>query len=238
MKNPSPSVWPAVHEARTALVRELETVPKERFATASLCPGWDVHDVVAHLVESARTTRRGFVWQMLLARGDFDAANAAGIRRERRESPAQTVAALAEVASWVRTPPGPAANRLVEVFVHGEDIRRPLGIRADPPPAAVALALAQQLRTRVGLGGGKERAVGLGLEATDLDAAWPHSPVPKNGGGADRGGEALPTARGSAIDLLLAVSGRPVPDGALAGTGAATLLARRDGSSQPRGVEQ
>ncbi|RKW70750.1 maleylpyruvate isomerase family mycothiol-dependent enzyme [Galactobacter caseinivorans] len=231
MNSSAPSVWPAVHAARSALVCDLDGVPPERFATASLCAGWDVHDVVAHLVESARTTRRGFVWQMLLARGDFDAANAAGIRRERRERPEETVAALAQVASWVRTPPGPAANRLVEVFVHGEDIRRPLGIASDPPPSDVALALAQQLRTTVSFGGGKERAAGLGLEATDTAFVSPAASEQPEA-------QDLPRARGRAIDLLLAVSGRSVPDGALSGAGAATMLARREGATPPRGVEQ
>lgn len=50
-------IWPVVHAERRRLVDALENVDEDAWATPSLCPGWDVHDVLAHLVDGARTTR-------------------------------------------------------------------------------------------------------------------------------------------------------------------------------------
>lgn len=190
-------VWAFVHAERRALVADLADLDAEQWRAPSWCAGWDVHDVVAHLVDTARTGRLRFVRDLVVARGDFDRANARGARRERRSDPRQTLAALDAVAGLTRTPPAALATRLVEAIVHGEDIRRPLGLHRAYAPVATAQALAHQLRTRVAFGGGRERATGLRLVDADTGTAW------------GQGREV--TAPG--IDLLLAVSGRPVhPD--------------------------
>ena len=54
-------VWPLVHAERAALVGDLESLDAAAWETPSLCAGWTVHDVVAHLVDTAKTTRVGFV---------------------------------------------------------------------------------------------------------------------------------------------------------------------------------
>lgn len=201
-------IWPVVHAERAALARDLETLPVPLWATPSLCPGWDVHDVLAHLVDDARTTRLGFLRRLAAAGFDFDRCNASGIARERRSDPRSTLAAFRAVSGRTTSAPAPRATRLVEAFVHGEDIRRPLSIGHDCPAAHVAEALRYQLRTGVRLGGGQERAQGLRLVAADADL--------------DAG--TGPEVRGSVLALLLAVSGRPVGPEELAGPGAAALV--------------
>jgi hypothetical protein len=47
--------------------------------------------------------------------------------------PYETLNAFRAVTDCTDTPPGPLATRLVEAYVHGEDIRRPLGIHSDYP---------------------------------------------------------------------------------------------------------
>ncbi len=200
-------IWPVVHAERRRLVDALENVDEDAWTTPSLCPGWDVHDVLAHLTDGARTTRAAFVWRMMRSRFDFDADNDRGIVSAKASDPRETLARLARSAQLRRTPPAAPATRLVEVFVHGEDIRRPLGIDADLPVEHVMTALVHQTHTRVAWGGGRERVDGLHLVVTDAEMLY---------------GEG-PTVRGRAIDLLLAVSGRPVADGALTGPGAARL---------------
>ena len=203
-------VWPTVHQERRALAADLERLTADEWRTASLCPGWDVHDVLAHLVDTARTSRLSFVRDMAAARGDFDLANARGIAREKRPDARDTLAALREVADLTRTPPAAAATRLVEAIVHGEDIRRPLGMAGTYPPSAVAQALEHQLRTSVAFGGGRQRAQGLTLVDSLTGASW---------GQGDN-------VEGAAVDLLLAVSGRAVPASRLTGRGGERLLAR------------
>lgn len=187
------TVWPIVHAERRALVDDLSGLADSQWDTPSLCAGWSVHDVLAHLVDSAKTTRLHFVRRLIAARFDFDLDNARGVERERRDDPRETLRALADVAELTSTPPANLATRLVEAIVHGEDIRRPLGVRASYPTPAVVAALDYQLRTGVSMGGGRERARGLRLVADDAGLAWGD-------------GEQI---RGSVLELLLAVSGRP-----------------------------
>ncbi|WP_020578799.1 maleylpyruvate isomerase family mycothiol-dependent enzyme [Actinopolymorpha alba] len=200
-------IWSVVHIEREALIQDLETLPPQRWATPSLCPGWDVHDVLAHLVDDAKTTRLGFLRHLIAARFDFDRLNAAGVTRERADDPHRTLAEFGAVSTRTTSAPAALATRLVEAFVHGEDIRRPLDIRRDYPTVHIATALRYQLNTGVGLGGGKERAQGLRLVATDADIS------------AGTG----PEVRGPALELLLAVSGRPVSANVLTGPGVTTL---------------
>ena len=207
------AVWAVVHAERAALARDLEGLEPGAWGAPTACAGWDVHDVVAHLVDTARTTRWGFLRDMARARFDFDRQNALGIARERREDPRDTLAALRSVTARTSTPPAPPATRLVEAFVHGEDVRRAAGLAGSYPAASVADALEHQLRTTVRMGGGRERAAGLRLVATD-------APVDAGAG---------PQVRGSALALLLAVSGRPVRPGELTGPGAAELAGRAAG---------
>ncbi|QXJ23269.1 maleylpyruvate isomerase family mycothiol-dependent enzyme [Actinomadura graeca] len=200
-------IWPVVHAEREALIRDLEDVPAERWSTPSLCPGWDVHDVVAHLAGDAKTTPLSFVLRFAAARFDFDRYNDAAVARERTDDPRRTLASFRAALHRTTGAPAPKATRLVEAFVHGEDVRRPLGLSRDYPVEPVVTALRHQLRTRVGIGGGKERAEGLHLVATDADLDV---------------GEG-PEVRGPALALLLALSGRPIRPDELTGPGAPTL---------------
>ncbi|ANS78153.1 hypothetical protein SGUI_0757 [Serinicoccus hydrothermalis] len=202
--------WALVHTERRALVDDLATLEDERWDEASLCPGWTVHDVAAHLVDNARTTTPRLVLAMARARFDFDRQNAEGVARERGRTPQETLARLREVAARTSGPPAPRASRLVEEVVHGEDIRRPLGIEHTYAQEAVGRALAHQLRTAVGLGGGRERVAGLTLRATDAGTSSGSGPV----------------VEGPALALLLVASGRAVAADRLRGPGLAELEAR------------
>ena len=213
---PSAAVWPVVHQERDALIRDLAALSPEQWAQPSLCPGWDIHDVVAHLVDGAKTTRLGFLRRLLAAKFDFDQDNATGILRERAAEPDATLAEFRRVRSATTTPPAALATRLVEVIVHGEDIRRPLGITHEYPAEAVDAALRYQLATGVFMGGGRERAAGFRLRAVDTGM--------EHGSG--------PTVRGSALALLMAVSNRPLRAGDFSGEGAAAFVQKLEQAPQ------
>lgn len=206
-------VWTLVHAERAALIEDLAALSDEQWDVPSLCEGWTVHDVAAHLVDNATATRRGVALAMLRAGLDFDRQNDHGVARERGTTPAGTLDRLREVASRTTGPGAPLDSRLVEEVVHGEDIRRPLGLSRSYPPEAVLRALAYQAHTWVGLGGAKQHVAGLRLVATDA------------GLGLGEGAE----VRGPAVSLLLAVSGRTVALDDLTGPGAAILAARLSG---------
>lgn len=203
-------VWALVHAERAALVHDLEGVSTRDWARPSLCGGWTVHDVVAHLVDSAATTRLGFVVDLVRARFDFDRVNARGVARAQGATPHDTLERLRRVATRTSTPPAPLDSRLVEEVVHGEDVRRPLGLGRDYPIEAVERALRLQLRTSEPFGGAQQRAEGLRLVPSD---------------GLEPMGDG-PEVAGSPLALLLAMSGRRVALAELDGPGVAVLRER------------
>ena len=54
-------IWAAVHAERRALASDLDDLTPDQWATPSLCDDWDVHDVLAHQLETAKETRWRFV---------------------------------------------------------------------------------------------------------------------------------------------------------------------------------
>ncbi|WP_374928730.1 maleylpyruvate isomerase family mycothiol-dependent enzyme [Kytococcus sedentarius] len=205
-------VWRLVHAERRALIDDLATLTPEQWATPSLAPGWTVHDVASHLIDNARTTPWRITVGMVRARGDLDRQNQAGVEAERRPTPAATLDALRSWAGRTSGPPtwmAPVASRLVEEIAHGEDIRRPLGIRHFYPIPAVQQALAYQLATPVAMGGAPAALRQVRLVATDAAVTI---------------GEG-PEVQGRLLELLMAATGRPWREGSLTGDGVALLAA-------------
>jgi len=204
-------VWSMVHAERAALIDDLQSLEDARWKEPSLCEGWTVPDVVAHLVDTAQTTRLGFVVGLAWARFDFDRQNARGVERHRGASPEETLQRLRDVASRRSTPPAPLDSRLVEEVVHGEDVRRPLGLTRSYPQEAVIRSLRLQARTPASFGGAKELVTRVRLTAADADVSV--------GDG--------PQVSGPALSLLLAISGRRVALTDLTGPGLPALAAAR-----------
>jgi uncharacterized protein (TIGR03083 family) len=200
-------VWTMVHAERHALIDDLEHLDDGQWELPSLCDGWTVHDVVAHVIDSAETTPLGFVIAMARAGFDFDSQNARGVQRARGASPHETLQRLRQAAALTSTPPAPIGTRLVEAVVHGEDIRRPLGLVRAYPQEAVVRALRQQARTSASFGGAKELVARIRLSATDVDLSI--------GTG--------PDVHGPLLSLLLAASGRHAALDDLEGPGVAAL---------------
>ncbi|TDC51547.1 maleylpyruvate isomerase family mycothiol-dependent enzyme [Actinomadura sp. KC345] len=196
-----------VHTERAALIDDLVHLDDEQWGKPSLCEGWTVHDVAAHLVDTARATRLGFVAGLVRARFDFDRQNARGMERRRGASPRETLERLRLGASRRSTPPAPLDSRLVEEVVHGEDIRRPVGLTRTYPQEAVLRSLRLQARTPAAFGGAKELMVRARLTATDADLSI--------GDG--------PEVSGPALSLLLAICGRRAALEDLDGPGVARL---------------
>ncbi len=200
-------VWPIVHAERAALIADLEGLDDASWEQASMCGEWTVHDVVAHLIDTAKTTRLGFVVGLARAGFDFDRQNARGVERERGASTQETLDRLRQVASRTSTPPASLDSRLVEEIVHGEDIRRSLGLSRDYPREAVLRALRLQARTSTSFGGARQLMTRFQLVAEDADLSI---------------GAGQPVS-GPVLSLLLAIAGRRVALDDLRGPGVAAL---------------
>lgn len=209
-------VWPLVHPERAALIDDLERLDDHSWEVPSLCGEWSVHDVAAHLVDTARTTRLGFLLGLARARFDFDRQNAIGVGRERGGTPREALERLRRVASRTSAPPAHLDSRLVEEVVHGEDIRRPLGLTRSYPRGVVVRALRLQARTPASFGGAKELVSRVRLTATDADMSI--------GDGAQ--------VAGTALSLLLVISGRRVALDDLEGPGVNALGTAGPGQRQ------
>ena len=205
----SDSIWPTIHAERRALADDLAGLTEEQWATPSLCDEWTVHQVLAHLLSAARMTPPRFLTRFAAARFDFHDFAARQVAVEGSGGPAATLATFREVETRRTAPPGPKATWLGEAFVHGEDIRRPLGIAHDYPLPEVARTIAFYARSNAIIGG-RTRVAGLTLKATDTDFSVGSGPL----------------VEGPAISLLLAASGRKSALADLSGPGVQVLQGR------------
>jgi uncharacterized protein (TIGR03083 family) len=203
------SPWPLIHAERQALAADLATLDDAGWTTPSLCGEWSVRQVLGHMIATAKMTPPMFFAKLAGSGFSFSSMTTKDIQRETAGTPAETLAEFRRLATATSHPPGPADTWLGETIVHGEDIRRPLGITRDYPIAAV-VRVADFYKGSNLLIGAKKRIAGLSLRATD--AEW------STGDG--------PEVTGSAISLVLAMTGRAAALGDLSGDGLATLRSR------------
>jgi uncharacterized protein (TIGR03083 family) len=210
---PMRDVWGRVAEERVALADELgDGLAPSDWDRASRCRGWRVRDVVGHLVYLAEGTYPGWA-RDTIRHGRGVAVNGAldvTARWVGSADPAELLDRVrASSGGRFRAPGAPPAAALGEVVVHGEDVRRPLGL-ATPERDPADLVPVLRLYRRVGWFFTRSGSRGLRLVATDTDWAA--------GSGLE--------VRGPALELVLAMAGRAPSGDALAGDGVAALYSR------------
>jgi uncharacterized protein (TIGR03083 family) len=213
----SAEIFSVVAAQRRAVADLIEGLDEQQLATPSLCSGWDVRTVGAHLAEAAAPSLVGSFVALLKAGGRVHRANAEAARRAARRPVAQIAALLRERADSRFTPPvtGPRAP-LTDVLVHQADMRLPLGLPYGPDPDCVRPALEFVTTGRPFGYVPRGRLAGLRLLACDLDWSW--------GDGA--------VASGRSIDLLLAACGRAAVLPRLDGPGVELLRRRLTSASR------
>ncbi len=198
-----------MHAERASLADDVAGLTDEQWATRSLCTEWNVHQTLAHLVSAANMTPPKFLAKFAGAGFKFNRFTAAEVARNSKGSPAATLTAFRAAERRTSAPPGPKETWLGEAFVHGEDIRRPLGIAHAYPLPEVARVIEFYARSNAIIGG-RDRVAGVTLKATDTDLTVGSGPV----------------AEGPAMSLLLAASGRRSGADELSGPGADVLRQR------------
>ena len=143
-----------------------------QLATQSLCAGWDVKTVAAHLVSVFADGFWVFQWTAI-RRGGMHRAIDELARRRAQLPAAQIAATLRQGADHELSPPitGPLSG-LTDVLVHGGDIRIPLGLPFDPDPQLVSLALDFLTGSRALGFVPRGRLRGIRLQASDIDRSW------------------------------------------------------------------
>ena len=133
--------WRTIDQHRVVVADLLAGLPDEAWTTRSLCEGWSVRDVGAHL-SMAATSSIGEVWPWVVrSRGNFDRMiRDSAIDRARRPT-AQIVDDLRGIVGSRRLAPGTLwRDPLLDVIVHAHDIARPLGIAVQVDPEAARTA--------------------------------------------------------------------------------------------------
>jgi uncharacterized protein (TIGR03083 family) len=189
----------------------LSSLDDAALATPSLCAGWDVRTVGAHLAVAVTVGLPSFVLTVLRYGGRPHRANDALARRMAQRPVSEIIDTLRTNAGRRLSNPGTGPyGPLTDVLVHTGDMRRPLGVPHDPPRELVVAVLAFLTSGRAVGFVTRGRLRGLRLIADDADFAW--------GTGED--------VRGRAADLMIAVCGRAAGLTDLHGPGAEVLRAR------------
>jgi uncharacterized protein (TIGR03083 family) len=174
-----------------------------------------VHVTTDQILAAAEQTIPNFYKEFVLAGFRFNVFADQAARRLAEVTPAHMVRRLRARTTTVNHPPAPIVVMLGEIVVHGEDIRRPLGLSYTVDEAAlvavaVAVAVADNYVKTNLLIGSERRIADLRLVATDV--AWAH--------------EDGPEVTGPLTSLIMAMSGRTDAVDDLGAEGVALLAAR------------
>lgn len=202
-------LWTLVHAERASLAAELDELPDERWDTPSLCSGLSVREVLAHLTAQASLNPVRWFGGVLRCRFDFDRQVVMRLREHLGATPAETLAGFSSVVTSTTKPPLPTIAMLGEVIVHGQDIRRPLGMNHDHPIEVLTRVADYYSRTDQVVVA-KGRIGGLRLVADD-------GPFTVGSG---------PLVSGATLALTMAMTGRAAYCDDLEGEGVALLRSR------------
>jgi len=170
-------VWRHTHEQRRALAALLRDLSEEEWAVASLCEGWSVRDVAAHVMRSATVTPVEMAVALVRFRGRYNTLVAEDARRAARRPVAELVAQFDRHDGSRRRPFGTAVtDPLLDVLVHSQDIAVPLG-RPHPMPIAPAVLAARRAQRLSFLFTGSARRRHLEIRAIDADFAVGAGPL-------------------------------------------------------------
>lgn len=189
-------VWTMIAAERAAIYDRLNQLAEEDWGKPSLCAGWTVQDVVAHMTATAYTTQLGFFKKFILSGFNFNRMAAKDVAAQSAsKTPQQILVAFGTRRQSRDHPPGPAMAMLGECVVHSEDIFRALGAYSEHPVDHL-IATANFLEKNTLLIPGKKRIAGLSLRAEDTD--WQ---------GGTAGG---PEVSGPLVALIMVMAGRTV----------------------------
>jgi uncharacterized protein (TIGR03083 family) len=197
---------------RADLLEFLSGLSPQQWDAPTLCAGWRVRDVVAHMISYEGVPRREIVRRFAEGRFRLAGVNAVGVGEMRDARPDELLALLEQRLEPNGLTTGFGGRvALLDALIHQQDIRRPLGIPRTVPAERLVPALSfARFAPPIGA---FWRARGLRLVATDL------------GWSAGRG----PEVTGPGEALLLAIAGRRGVVEELTGPGQATLAARIGG---------
>lgn len=214
-RHPATEMWSLIHAERAALAADLAELTDQQWVTPSLCDRFTVRDVLAHLTAGSSLNPVRWLAGVIRCRFDFDQQVAMRLAEQLGTTPADTLARFRRVITNTAKPPLPAVAMLGETIVHGEDIRRPLGIHRDYPITTLT-TVADYYQGSDLVVPAKGRIRGLRLTATDSAFATGSGPL----------------VSGTTVALIMAMTGRARYCDELDGDGV-TILRDRHPTTRP-----
>jgi len=204
--------WQAIDNQRLALTDVLARLSDDEWQLPSLCDGWTVRDVTAHLTMQ-QVGPGALLMQipaMIKAHGNLDRLIHDAARRRAALPTTQLTAEIRGMVGSRRHNVGVTYREtLTDILVHSQDITVPLGRRLAMPVDAAALA-ATRIWSMDRMFHAAKRLTGYRLTATDTN--W------TVGEGAE--------VNGPVGSILLLLTGRPIDLPLLSGPGVGSLSAR------------
>lgn len=204
--------WQAIDAQRIAVCDVLSVLSDDEWRQPSLCSGWSVRDVAAHLTlqQIGFGQLVGTVPVAVKARGDLN-------RTILYAAQQRSVLPTEQIVSRIRAMVGSRRHNigvtyretLVDILVHSQDITIPLGRRL-PLPADAAAFAASRVWSKDRMFHAAKKLTGYRLSATDV--VW------SVGAGAP--------VNGPIASMLLMLTGRLVDLPLFSGDGAAILTAQ------------
>jgi uncharacterized protein (TIGR03083 family) len=202
----------AIAAERRDLAVILAGLPPESWDAPTLCRGWRVREVVAHITMPFRYRPLRFAFEMARSRGNFNRMADRCARRDGIAPPEELAAALRDNERNPWKPPGGGfEGALTHDVIHGLDITVALGLGRRVPEERLRTVLAAVTgpKSQKFFGTG---LAGIALHAEDLDWSL---------------GTGEPMS-GQAQDLALVLCGRTLPPGHLRGAPSARFTGLAD----------
>jgi uncharacterized protein (TIGR03083 family) len=214
--NETDALWAGIDDQRARTAALLEGLTPEQWEIPSLCEGWTVRHVAAHLTMQQQRLRDalGFIGRhpRILRSMPLNAfIHDAGIVQAQALSTEQIVAGIRNGMGSRRHNPGVTSlETLTDILVHSQDIAIPLGVDLPMLPSLCALAATRRWDTRdTWLASVNRRLPWASFRLTATDTDW------RRGQG--------PEVSGPIGAILLLLTGRTAALEQLAGAGADAL---------------
>ncbi len=171
------TVWRHIHQQRGALAAQLSGLDEDQWEQPSLCAGWTVRDVAAHIISNPTIGWAEMARLTPLFRLGYNEAIYRDVKRRGQAPVADILGAFERLAGSRRhVPTTTRIEALIDTLVHSQDILRPLGLVQEMPPDAAAVA-ADRTRLLAPLMGSRRVVRSVRMVATDVDWERGRGPV-------------------------------------------------------------
>jgi uncharacterized protein (TIGR03083 family) len=137
-------LWADIDALRTRTVTLLENLTTAEWDHASLCDGWRVRDVAAHLTMQQMTLRDGLKGLLRHPGSINHVIHAAAVSEANRRPPEQLITQIRDTIGSRRVNVGMTPREtLLEIIVHGQDMAIPLRRQLAVPAKAAAFTATQ-----------------------------------------------------------------------------------------------